>query len=515
MKKSSFLLTLLIGIFAAVSAVQVHAAALTNVVHSASDYAISTSPSTHTISFVTATSDTVGKVKMAFSDGFTFSGISLDSFTGIATGTISYTGDTIIYTVTTPETLSSGTTCTIRIAGIGNASVCADTYAVSVSTVTAEDTLIDGPDSSNTFALTGNTIKFVTFSQVLAAGDTSLPIYIIACDPSGNTDVIFDSSVLLSTTSNSGSFSISDVAWQDTTTIYLSAGTAVFYYRDTAIGEFEISASYTEYTTGTQSVKIVEFVSNFVSPYGAEVIVSSLTNITTVTIPAGTFGSTSCIIVTENPTSNAITEANNGVSGDPSKKLITELLNTVREISAFAVCDSYVDLEQPLDPEAGKYVQVTIPYNPTITGSLEDGLRFCRLDEVTNGWMLVAGTSNIDKTKKEISMNLSSLSFYRIISFAVSSDLSEILVFPNPFEMSRARDGTLKFTRLPTQVQIKIYNLAGELVKTLEKNNTVNRIEWNGQNEKGEKVASGLYFYIITSTQDARVITGKFAIIGN
>jgi flagellar hook assembly protein FlgD len=47
-------------------------------------------------------------------------------------------------------------------------------------------------------------------------------------------------------------------------------------------------------------------------------------------------------------------------------------------------------------------------------------------------------------------------------------------------------------------VTIKIYNVAGKLVKTLlneVREAGSHKVKWHGENDRGSKVASGVYFY--------------------
>ncbi|MCL4549697.1 MAG: C-GCAxxG-C-C family protein [Bacteroidetes bacterium] len=75
--------------------------------------------------------------------------------------------------------------------------------------------------------------------------------------------------------------------------------------------------------------------------------------------------------------------------------------------------------------------------------------------------------------------------------------------YPNPFNPST----TIRFS-IPQadKVHLAIYNIQGSLVKTLVDHELYNtgsyQVNWNGINETGEKVASGIYF--------ARLQTGKF-----
>jgi flagellar hook assembly protein FlgD len=66
--------------------------------------------------------------------------------------------------------------------------------------------------------------------------------------------------------------------------------------------------------------------------------------------------------------------------------------------------------------------------------------------------------------------------------------------YPNPFNLST----NICFT-LPAdcQVSLKLYNVAGQLVKAFEDNYEAGNhtITWDGTNTKGAEVSSGIYFY--------------------
>jgi flagellar hook assembly protein FlgD len=69
--------------------------------------------------------------------------------------------------------------------------------------------------------------------------------------------------------------------------------------------------------------------------------------------------------------------------------------------------------------------------------------------------------------------------------------------YPNPFNPST----TIKFA-LPEagEVRLAIYNMSGQLVRTLYAGEMPAgrfEVEWNGTNESGERVASGVYVYVL------------------
>ncbi|MGD0591364.1 MAG: T9SS type A sorting domain-containing protein [Bacteroidota bacterium] len=79
------------------------------------------------------------------------------------------------------------------------------------------------------------------------------------------------------------------------------------------------------------------------------------------------------------------------------------------------------------------------------------------------------------------------------------SDIDKINVFPNPYygmnnyETSRLNK-YVEFSHLPTNATIRIFNLAGVLVRTLTKSDATTQFtKWDLRNEKSLPVASGIY----------------------
>ncbi len=71
-------------------------------------------------------------------------------------------------------------------------------------------------------------------------------------------------------------------------------------------------------------------------------------------------------------------------------------------------------------------------------------------------------------------------------------------VFPNPYYGSRSQETTtwrrfVTFNNLPPRAKIYIFNLAGHLVRTLDKDDTSQFLEWDLTNRNNWQVASGIY----------------------
>ncbi len=86
---------------------------------------------------------------------------------------------------------------------------------------------------------------------------------------------------------------------------------------------------------------------------------------------------------------------------------------------------------------------------------------------------------------------------------ATTSDLhiSNVFNYPNPF----ARSTTFTFQQnqsMPINVEIKIYTLAGRLVKVLRAPSVADpfvRIPWDGRDEDGDAIANGVYLYRVVA----------------
>ncbi len=96
--------------------------------------------------------------------------------------------------------------------------------------------------------------------------------------------------------------------------------------------------------------------------------------------------------------------------------------------------------------------------------------------------------------------------------------LDAITTVPNPFYLFNSYSSSpgsyvVKFHHLPTLCTISIYNLAGELVKTIEKNDASTAIaDWDVLTENGLPVASGIYVYVVDAPGYGQKV-GKMAIM--
>lgn len=89
------------------------------------------------------------------------------------------------------------------------------------------------------------------------------------------------------------------------------------------------------------------------------------------------------------------------------------------------------------------------------------------------------------------------------ISSAIPKSFALEQNYPNPFNATTLIKYHLKATNSSSNqisTSLKIYNIKGELVITLVKQNQapgIYQITWDGKNERGQTVSSGVYFYLL------------------
>lgn len=142
-------------------------------------------------------------------------------------------------------------------------------------------------------------------------------------------------------------------------------------------------------------------------------------------------------------------------------------------------------------------VNKTIEY--TYEPELDDGQHYLR---VTENHLLIDDNFGIDKL------------------FTVSNELKalDIYNFPNP--ASDETDFTFRLASIPEELDIKVYTVAGRLIKIFELQSydlkaDINKIHWDLTDQDGDKIANGVYLYKIILRDHDKVehYTQKLAIV--
>ncbi|MEW6196864.1 MAG: C25 family cysteine peptidase [Bacteroidota bacterium] len=105
-------------------------------------------------------------------------------------------------------------------------------------------------------------------------------------------------------------------------------------------------------------------------------------------------------------------------------------------------------------------------------------------------------------------------------TFIVSSktELLHVYNYPNPF--ADETYFTFKLTQIPDELRIKVFTLAGRMIKEITKNShelnyDFNRIHWDGRDEDGDLIANGVYLYkvILKKGNETVTTTQKLAVV--
>jgi hypothetical protein len=85
--------------------------------------------------------------------------------------------------------------------------------------------------------------------------------------------------------------------------------------------------------------------------------------------------------------------------------------------------------------------------------------------------------------------------------------------FPNPFNPATTIQFSVGGKQNPIHTTLQVYNLLGQKVRTLvdaPKNSGIHRVIWDGKDDSGNEVASGIYFYRIEVEDPASGGAGDF-----
>jgi len=86
-----------------------------------------------------------------------------------------------------------------------------------------------------------------------------------------------------------------------------------------------------------------------------------------------------------------------------------------------------------------------------------------------------------------------------------TSQIEDVIAYPNPFVV-RSESDRLNFN-FSKKGTVRLFTVAGELVAQFPVNTP-----WDGRNQKGQQVASGVYVYILTD-KDGNVGRGKVLLV--
>ncbi len=165
---------------------------------------------------------------------------------------------------------------------------------------------------------------------------------------------------------------------------------------------------------------------------------------------------------------------------------------------------------------------VTIPYNDEDQNGMVDNsnrevssLKMAYWNDAIGAWKLT-NNSTVQVSSSTVMSGVKTLSKLSLMSYA-PTQLSNVYNWPNPCYPGRGH--VVKIVNLPLNenINIEIYNINGELIRTLKEGEEIETLigtqsaTWDCKNESDVIVASGIYVYVIKSSNGKKI--GKIAIL--
>ncbi|MBI4350983.1 MAG: fibronectin type III domain-containing protein [Elusimicrobia bacterium] len=170
--------------------------------------------------------------------------------------------------------------------------------------------------------------------------------------------------------------------------------------------------------------------------------------------------------------------------------------------------------------------RITITYTDAGGDDIVDGtqyqvtsLRLFNLDTGALVWNQLANSA-LNKGARTVYADVPHFSFYSLgsVTSAVGT-IADAFAYPNPYKPGSGGvfgesvygEGIV-FESLPARSKVKIYNLAGGLVRELSDDDGDGRCLWDARNKDGARAASGVYLFLATGPSGGKK-SGRIAII--
>lgn len=115
-----------------------------------------------------------------------------------------------------------------------------------------------------------------------------------------------------------------------------------------------------------------------------------------------------------------------------------------------------------------------------------------------------------EKTGKVYFATLDGIMVYQGDVTDVTSNFGNVLVYPNPVVYAQYK-GNVRIRGLASKTNIRITDAAGNLVHSAVANGGY--FEWNLANQRGTRVASGIYYVLMTNEDGTDTATAKIAVV--
>jgi hypothetical protein len=236
-------------------------------------------------------------------------------------------------------------------------------------------------------------------------------------------------------------------------------------------------------------------------------------------VPPNAFGAPAVIYVSRDPVVHPITVNTvtlvNGLASEPTGQMLvpgslTEIVPTING--------------QPFSAPLASSATITMSYADNNNDGIVDGvtpplsartLQMYTLDTTISRWNPLPSTvDTVAHTVTGITPHFSIFALFGATT--IGPTLASVRAFPNPWKRNsntRFDAPLLTFDNLPQQGTLRVMTLAGERVIDLPFSGpSAGTVQWDGKNDGGRPVASGVYFAYIKTANSGSTTVLKFAI---
>lgn len=156
--------------------------------------------------------------------------------------------------------------------------------------------------------------------------------------------------------------------------------------------------------------------------------------------------------------------------------------------------------------------RLTIPYRSIDLQDArnEEALTLAYYNTTTRRWQPISDVT-VNEGVRAVSGSAAHFSYFQLVQHVPENNLDKVIAYPSPFRPDLGHDRII-FDFLTAGARVKIFDLAGHLVTELSDDDGDGRIDWVGvTNQSGEKIASGVYYYVATAGRSTR--TGRLAVV--
>ena len=89
--------------------------------------------------------------------------------------------------------------------------------------------------------------------------------------------------------------------------------------------------------------------------------------------------------------------------------------------------------------------------------------------------------------------------------------MEELRVFPNPYSYRNNSRDRIVIENLSDDATVHIFTVDGRLVRRFQTRG--GRVDWDGLDESGEKLSTGVYFIVATGNNSDQTGRGKVVIV--